>query len=91
MGWDEIPKQTRSVTPFMAIRHTEHNLGGESLGKLSVMCQNYMGNGIAYTMKHAPDTCQQLIQQSLQITDDLKQTNYCELDEIVLKLNMIFF
>lgn len=53
----------------MAISHIEHNIsGGESLGKWSVM----LGNGIAYTMTHAPDICQVLIQQTLQITDHVK-------------------
>lgn len=76
----------------MAIRHTENDVGrGESLGKLSVMCRNDMGNGTAYATKRAPDICQELIRQSLPITEDLKQKKYRELDEIVLKLNTIFF
>lgn len=55
------------------------------------MRRNDMGNGIAYATKRAPDMRQELIRQSLPITDDLKQTDSRKLGEIVLKLKTVSF
>lgn len=56
----------------MAISLAEHNVRWGVLGKLSVMWQIYTGNGIAHTMKHAPDVCLLLIQKPLKITENVK-------------------
>lgn len=78
----------------MAISHNV--IGGESLAEWSVMCQIYMGNGIEFTMKHAPDICQVLIQQSLQITcvdHVIKAAGHVisKLRQVVLKLKIILY